>query len=612
MRSDAWAAQDMNYEQESSIKHLETTHIVEVPSSVDFIYIMRKDTAFVAENVAQIVALDHGFPVETVKTVIHQKYEEFTDNLGQALLTAFSPKGKVELHFFEAEPLEEAEFQKAGTLPIVSLDPLLSDDVISFCVSRGFYPGGVKDIGQIARPGSTFLEDQSVEIVNLVGKSEVCVIEDDIFSGGSVISALEHLKQAGITIAKLIPGFQIGKPTKLDAMGIQVDPVIIYKTADNTDIFAKVDLGDPRDYLLGASGLVIQLSDGSYGRAPYILPFVSTSARASVPKETETSFALAAWELNKQFFVEVQQALGVPILLKHMDTHFLAYMQMEHGVGPDTPMLDLVKWASKQVEIEDLHLPIKLVFLDVNGTLLHDDAVSGELDPSQLQCLQTVIAQLKQQGIAVGLCSDSPPTQLAAFAKKLGLPNAPIIAENGNIIAYNDRKVIVKALDGLDSLKETTSALAGAQGCTQIADVSAVEFGGGPPNFAKGEWAFGANRETSISVFGPPELIESLGEALGDIQGISVDSSPEYNFLGIHPGKYKENKGALLSQLVKLGHEVTMVGNSKSDWVSPASGVTCAFVADSRISEEIMAQAGYISPLPTIQGATDILQTLYL
>lgn len=611
---------------ELPFNHTEATHIIEVPPDVNFIYIMRKDTKFVAGNLAQTITIDCGVSPEIATPIICQAYDTFTVALGQALITAFSNKGNVELHFFEAELIEKAEIQKADGMPIVSLDPLLFDGVIPFCVSRGFYPGGVEDIGQIARPGSATLINQAIDIAQLVGERPVCVIEDDIFSGGSVISALEHLQRAGITIAKLIPGIQIGKPTKLDSMGITVDPVVTYMTTDNTDIFGKVDLGDPRDYLLGASGLVVKLSDGSYGRVPYLLPFVSTSVRASIPKDMEASFAQAVWKFNAFFFKEIQQALGLPILLKHMDEHFVAYMQVEHGVDGDTPMLDLVAWASRQVtldvgegkassiieKIEDLNLPSRLIFLDVNGTLLPDDSESGKIDNHDLYAFKNVVKQLQRAGIGVGLCSDSPLPELIKFAQFVGIMNPPIIAENGNVLWYQGDKVVIKELAGVNLMKQLILNHAIAMGYTHVVDTKAVEFGGQSPRYSNQEWAFGTNRETSISVFGPEELIVSLGKLLNKTSGISVDCSPEYNFLGVHPDGYKGNKGILLSMLVDLGHEVTMIGNSKSDWVSPESGVMCTFVAGSRISEEIKTQAGYISPLPTIQGVTDILQKLYL
>lgn len=598
-----------------SIENIEQTHTVEIPVGVDFVYIMRKDSVYIANKIAQSVAQDYGLAIDAVQPIIFAEYEDFTTKLASALAEAFNPKGNVELHLFEAESLEAAERQKAGVLPIVSLDPLLEEKVTSLCVSRGFYQGGIKDFGQIARPGSAPLDVQAQKIKEEIGELPVCVVEDDIFSGGSVISALEHLQAAGVKIAKLIPGFQIGKPGKLEAMGIKVDPVINYKTADNTDIFSKVDLGDPRDYLLGASGLVVSLSNGFHGRVPYLLPFVSTSARAGVPEENEVALALKAWQLNSEFFAKVEQALGKPLLLKHLDPYFIEYMEVEHGISSEFPMKELITWVVEKLnkehsQIKEFGLPQKLIFLDVNGTILPDEAQNGDLDQDQLLQFQKEVKSKIAAGFAVGLCSDSPLPQLISFAQKLGLGDAPIIAENGNLIYFQGKKFVVKALDSLQVIKSKIIEASQADEYQQIDDVVAVEFGGHLPDYNAGEWAFGAGREASISVFGNSLQISALGLMLEDLPDVSIDCSHEYNYLGIHPGKYKENKGLLLAKLAGLGHDVTMVGNSKSDWVDPVSGVSCAFVGESRITPEIAQNAALVAVLPTLQGVIEILQTI--
>lgn len=329
---------------------LENNHAtIEVPSAVDFVYIMREDTDFVVHQLATATERDYGIGFAMGKEVIQEAYEDFIKSLAEHLGNAFGPKGETEVHLYEAGQLEEAIRQKAGILPIVSLDPLLEKDVFSFRVSRGFYRGGTEDFGQVNRPGSTPLADQAGKLAQVLGDCPVCVAEDDIFSGGSVISALEHLQNAGIKIAKLIPGFQIGKPTKIEAMGIFVDPVITYKTTDGVDIFSKVDLGDPRDYLMGASGLVIKLSDGSFGRAPYLLPFVSTSARASVPEENEQSVAHHIWQANGIFFHTLEELFGKPMVLAHMDPYFQSYMIVEHDFDANIGMKELIQWADEHV-----------------------------------------------------------------------------------------------------------------------------------------------------------------------------------------------------------------------------------------------------------------------
>jgi hypothetical protein len=587
-----------------SLGQKESSSVVEVSSDVDFVYIIRKDTNHVSKALAASLHCDSG--------IVAKQYEKFEDALAVHLADAFAQKGNVRIHIFESEPLEAAVNKKAGVLPIISLDPLMTH-TDAFQVSRGFYNGGKEDFGQIARPGSLPLSEQAAQLAAKFGDCPVCVVEDDIFSGGSVISALEHLQKAGIHIAKLIPGFQIGKPTKLDAMGILVDPVISYNTP-GADIFSKIDLGDPRDYLMGASGLVILLPDGTLGRAPYVLPFVSTSARASLPVEKEYDFAHTIWHANAIFFDELEKEMGAPVVLAHMDPHFVAYMQAYHGVLLNTPMKDLINVADTEVAIEQLKvlkLPERIVFLDVNGTLIPDDSPDGYISPEYLDAFQKAVAYQQKQGVVIGLCSDSPEQQLISFAKKIVLSQAPIIAENGNRVGYGEKFANLRLVPAKSAIMDSIKIFAHDHGFHEVNPVSAKEFDGHSPEYGKGEWAFGADRQTSVSVFGPAELISSLGILIQDTQ-ISTDVSPESNFLGIHPGKYKENKGKTLSLLAKTGHSVVLVGNSMSDWVSPETGVQCAFVSGARVDASKLSDATYISKLPTIQGVIDILQHVVL
>ena len=64
------------------------------------------------------------------------------------------------------------------------------------------------------------------------------------------------------------------------------------------------EIADSRDFLLGADdgGLVVALPDGSWGRAPYLLPYVDPEVRAGLPDGTALSFSAAMWEHNVATF----------------------------------------------------------------------------------------------------------------------------------------------------------------------------------------------------------------------------------------------------------------------------------------------------------------------
>jgi len=595
--------------------------IVAVDTSVDFIYIMRKDGDFTINPIAEKFSEEYFLNPHDTKQVLLQEYDTFVEKLADILQSSFSHKGSVELHIYDPDTLDQQIREKATGLPVISLDPLMTEGVHTHGVSRGYYLSGQHDFGQVARPGMASLLEQAKNIANeLDGKSAV-VAEDDIFSGGSVIASLEGLIQEGTNVHHIIPGIQVGIPAKLTEMGITVDPVIKYKTTDDTDIFDKVDLGDPRDYLVGASGLVVKLPNGEYGRAPYLLPFVTATARAGIPKAIEKTFSFHVLQANYQLYNAVEEKIGKPVLLKQMHPDFVTLMHNLHNFDHNTPMKQVVAWAmntidttwqthqelgSFQEHIKKLQLPQNIVFIDVNGTLIPDDSVDGRIAPKAILQLKEHIKKLQEKDIFVGLCSDSPLLQLEQLAVSLGI-NGPIIAENGNLIAYKDQQLILQQVEAIDQVKQEIQTLASTEGgFVQQDDTVSKEFGGTLPT-QKNHWSFGANRVTSISVFGSPELIQKLGDHM-DTTAYGIDCSPQYSYFALHPGNnFRLNKSKTLSLLAAFGKSIVMVGDSMSDWVDPENNVTCAFVNGSRITPEV-ANKSYVSKKPTIEGILDILE----
>jgi len=392
-----------------------------------------------------------------------------------------------------------------------------------------------------------------------------------------------------------------------------------------SDIFDKVDLGDPRDYLLGASGLVIKLPNGNFARAPYILPFVSTTARAGIPQEMEKEFAMKVLQASLEFYISAGERIGKPILLKNMDPNFVVLMSEMYGFDSNTTMESVVVWSMDnldkiadlteslgefQEELAHLELPKNIIFIDVNGTLIPEGSIDGFISDEELLSLKKALLLAEEKGFSVGLCSDSPLPQLQEFAAKLGI-SGPIIAENGNLVFNNGESLILRILKSIEEIKIKILKLAEDHSYERIDDSIAPEYGGGIVDQNSPYWSFGANRETSVIVFGPPEFVKDLGVSFANNADYSVDVSSENNYFAIHPGSnFRDNKGMTLNTLSAHGHNIIMIGNSVSDWVVPTSGVQCAFVADSRITEEIVEKTAYISDKPLVSGVVDIIKSI--
>jgi predicted mannosyl-3-phosphoglycerate phosphatase (HAD superfamily) len=255
-----------------------------------------------------------------------------------------------------------------------------------------------------------------------------------------------------------------------------------------------------------------------------------------------------------------------------------------------------------------------MVFLDVNGTLLPVGASTGPVTDGG-GGFAAVVRDLQAMGVRVGLCSDSPVEQLRAFGCLIGLGGPgtfPVVAENGNVLAVSREPRLLVSFPAAAEIRATIAGLAKSYDLRQVADVVAPEFGGRP--LAEREWAFGANRRASVSVFAPAEFIEAAGAVLADRElwdGVSVDVSPRHRYLGVHPYPLiSVGKGRALTALAGAGHRVLMVGDTPADWVPAETGVRCAFVAGAVLPAYVRAAAWFCSLRHDLEGVVDVLDRL--
>ncbi len=258
--------------------------------------------------------------------------------------------------------------------------------------------------------------------------------------------------------------------------------------------------------------------------------------------------------------------------------------------------------------LAELSLPQKMIFLDVNGTVIPEDSQHGDIPEADLRDFQAEVARLRESGIAIGLCSDSPLPQLQQFAIRLGI-SGPIVAENGAVVSYGTTRVVLGEVPNRDQLMDTINGIAQQHNLQRLPDAIAPEFGGEQVDLTNGHYAFGANREATVSVFGSTAFIEQLGTALQPA-GCSMDVSPQYGYLGIHPGgNFRDSKRQTLQAMAEFeGSRILMIGNSMSDNVQ-GEHIRTAFVGGSMLTEEAAAGT-YISSQGTMRGVIDILRQI--
>jgi hypothetical protein len=231
----------------------------------------------------------------------------------------------------------------AGT--VVSMDPLMESGALALAFSRCYRPGGEVFIEMIPRPGYPSLEAQVAAIAAAAAGGPIIVVEDDFFTGDTLTTTLGTL--LGDLLENVV-GVVAGTKVGLLEPSIPVLPAVRYRCEDGRDPLTKLDLGDPRDYLIGASGLVCLLASGRLGRLPYVLPFVSPAARASIPAHAEGEFSRAALQLSREFYDELEKVIGRVVRLDATDPAFVSACNELLGLQADTPMGDVLDVVAEQ------------------------------------------------------------------------------------------------------------------------------------------------------------------------------------------------------------------------------------------------------------------------
>lgn len=214
----------------------------------------------------------------------------------------------------------EAAAKLARGNSVISLDPCIKGDH-DLKVSRSFpLSAPLSEAEMVARPGSHELSLQ----IEAIPEGAHILFDDDIFSG-STVQRVQELLPEPITIRAVC------------ALTIRS------KNPHST----LLDILDSRDFLAGSheGGLVLQLPDGSFGRAPYCLPYVSPSERASIPLSQEIEFSIRLWRINKEFFA----SLPDQIALRQSSPAFTKLMQLA-GFDLNATMLEVCQWHLEQLQ----------------------------------------------------------------------------------------------------------------------------------------------------------------------------------------------------------------------------------------------------------------------
>ena len=179
--------------------------------------------------------------------------------------------------------------------------------------SRLFYISSYQDkyIKLIGRLGHETIQKQ----IEKIKKDSYILVDDDSVTGRTIKE-----------IKGLLP------------QDVKIKETYLLANSLNEKVFDVVDL---RDFIIGIenSGLVVQLPNGEYTRAPYMMPYVNLTTRASIPPNKEREFSISLWQMNKEFYLKYNKK----IKLKDTDSNFISLMKYI-GFNDNDSLIDICDW----------------------------------------------------------------------------------------------------------------------------------------------------------------------------------------------------------------------------------------------------------------------------
>jgi hypothetical protein len=485
-----------------------------------------------------------------------------------------------------------------------------------------------------SRPGARSVTQQLVELKRKMAAEDVdsvCLVDDHAFTCRSLEQAVVALSNAGIKVGRIVTLSQVGTSSALEGRNIPVvasSRFVHQDRSDDRDILDSLDLVEARYFLLGATGGVVKLRDGGYGRAPYLLPFADVSKKASIPGQDADEFSRKVLRLNVDFFREVEREFAITLTVSDGHPDVAALFEAQ-GFSPEQPLADVAREAEKQFsqikgewsllssvqnKVHLLRLPEKCLFLDVNGTLIQP----GESGVPELleRDLIDAVNEVQAAGIRVGLCSDSPLAPLSELAARWGM-TGPILSENGDYASAQGRSVALKRIEMLEAAKSEIRRIATALGYEERPEMYAVDFDSRhmPLN---GSFAFGRGRVASLSCFADPTLIEALREELrealqraGIMEPIAFDFNPHcgpYGVVILHGGdSVQSGKQDAMNLLVAGGvRKIWMIGDGPADAVRGRS--VESFLVGQKEEGPLAARANGSTSLSGVIGAIEMMR----
>lgn len=268
-------------------------------------YLIRNESLLPLENLIR----------DDNKELLKQLQEEFLNKFMRVLSNCFDNKIFIKVINMEFQ-LKDA-YNYLQEQKTINLDSYFRG-TYNLEVSRLFNISSYQDkyIELIGRLGHESIEEQ----VNKIDKGNYILVDDDSVTGRTLKS-----------IKKMLPS------------KVKIEQTYLLANSINEKVFDVVDL---RDFIVGTknSGLVVKLPNGKYTRAPYMMPYVNLTTRASIPPSKEREFSILVWQINKDFYEKYNKNFQ----LKDADSNFITLMKYV-GFNDNDLLIDICDWHIKKL-----------------------------------------------------------------------------------------------------------------------------------------------------------------------------------------------------------------------------------------------------------------------
>lgn len=250
---------------------------------------------------------------QTLSTEQRKEIQECADHLWISLVGTIRRMQQTVLTFSE-ESIQSAlqsavEKELRGTdSAVLCLDKYLlrNEDTLPFPVLRGLDISRMADGTKAPRQGGEPIERQLDRLQTAIGKRPIILVDDGVFSGGSIRYVLDLLRTRGLSVEKII--VYMGNPTMRQIGGIDVSCALPLERC--------IDWVDARDLtILGGRPQRLSRNCRVATSRPYIAPF-SDGSHASLNARGLNTVSLDILRAQEIFFAEINRIIGTRLTLR--------------------------------------------------------------------------------------------------------------------------------------------------------------------------------------------------------------------------------------------------------------------------------------------------------